>query len=602
MKTLTWILIGLIPWVVWSLTSHGQTAPAISTRKHPHQQHHRRKTYKKHGTRLAKSHHHRHLSMEKPENDAALVYLNTPEPCISVAWMRKIENIAYLIETMYDYERNTKDDTVSDLIQHLVEEIEVVEDMLPFDVAEIENVAEVEDDDDFYAWPAVSDDVEQLTPPSPVIVHKVPSSVDSRMDNEYDSMGCEDFLKYRHRHRALSAAETNETLATTTTNSNSSTVWATSANTTTTTTATTNNVTTNAANQTTTQVPITVSNVPLNTTSNTANTTTISTTSSSNDEPVDSTSPGKPHPKPLPLPFPPIPPQPDSHDVIYETKIYAKDSNQPNQQFASSLVYHPKYHVLVAGTFPVSHPLDAKVYLFDIQETAKATEENDQDKSVDTNSANNTNTTSNDAAEHNYTDDTHYTQDNNNNTNSSSNGSDLEDDKDEDEGDEVEDSTKDRRYRKLNGVASNQVTSSSSSLLTVSTIDSFAWQQVQTFSSRVPAATPSINSFDAFGSTLAMNDDFLVVGAPYASDVDYYAGRVYFYDLQFNSQTQQVHTIPHTALPYIESLVITSSGSFFGSSVSISNNSLVAVGAPRDSLNGLFYGAVYLYEYFKSSK
>jgi len=89
--------------------------------------------------------------------------------------------------------------------------------------------------------------------------------------------------------------------------------------------------------------------------------------------------------------------------------------------------------------------------------------------------------------------------------------------------------------------------------------------------------------FDRFGSSVALNSDFIVIGAPYGDNISSDTGAVYLYD----AVTGQ----PQSKLVLSDGV----SNDAFGISVSIDDNHL-AIGSPGDTSLGSHSGAAYIYD------
>jgi hypothetical protein len=98
---------------------------------------------------------------------------------------------------------------------------------------------------------------------------------------------------------------------------------------------------------------------------------------------------------------------------------------------------------------------------------------------------------------------------------------------------------------------------------------------------KLTASDGAIN--DKFGYSIAANENYLVVGAPWGDDKGSYSGSVYVYDINNN---------------FTETKLIASDGAagdYFGTSIAISDNYIV-VGAYGDDDNGSISGSIYVYD------
>ena len=92
---------------------------------------------------------------------------------------------------------------------------------------------------------------------------------------------------------------------------------------------------------------------------------------------------------------------------------------------------------------------------------------------------------------------------------------------------------------------------------------------------------------DCFGSSVATDGNYAIVGAPYEGDAGgYYSGKVYIFDATTGSL---LHTL-HNPNAYD-----TSADDQFGTSVAISGNRVVVSAYGEDDAGGTDSGKVYLY-------
>lgn len=118
------------------------------------------------------------------------------------------------------------------------------------------------------------------------------------------------------------------------------------------------------------------------------------------------------------------------------------------------------------------------------------------------------------------------------------------------------------------------------------------WQEIQSFTN--PASEKS--TYDGFGLSIVMNDNHLLIAAPFDNTLGYLSGKVYLYDRNSGSLSYT----PNQLISLVSSSGY-SMGSMFGSTLSLYEHSL-AVGSPYDSSIDLFSGVVYFYQYDLNNK
>lgn len=117
-------------------------------------------------------------------------------------------------------------------------------------------------------------------------------------------------------------------------------------------------------------------------------------------------------------------------------------------------------------------------------------------------------------------------------------------------------------------------------------VASFRWRLAQTLKAPVPSAGAK------FGSSLDMQGDLAVIGAPQESVNGVQSGVVHVFKAGSNGWVAQDRIVPDTLAADLE----------FGSQVDLSEDrKLLAIGSPVDSSAALFAGAVYLFSNKSSS-